>query len=283
MQYTKLLNNIEIPILGYGTYKTAADEEGLQMIKDAIKAGYRHIDTAQGYKNEHLVGQAIRESGIPRNQFFVTTKVWNDNQGYDKTKESIEESLNKLNIDYIDLLLIHWPIPQGKNDEWKKLNQETWKAMEEYYDAGLIKAIGVSNFLEHHLNNLLESARIMPMVNQLEIHPYYQQQSTVKFCQDKGIIVESWRPLMRGKAFKDPKLIELAQRNNISVAQLCIRYCLDRNIVTLQKSSKFERMIDNARVFGYHLDEYTMNEIAKLDTDWCYTFHPDRNEEWFKK
>ena len=125
MQYTKLLNNIEIPMLGYGTYKTAADEEGLQMIKDAIKAGYRHIDTAQGYKNEHLVGQAIRESGIPRNQFFVTTKVWNDNQGYDKTKESIEESLNKLNIDYIDLLLIHWPIPQGKNDEWKKLNQET--------------------------------------------------------------------------------------------------------------------------------------------------------------
>ena len=283
MQYTKLLNNIEIPMLGYGTYKTAADEEGLQMIKDAIKAGYRHIDTAQGYKNEHLVGQAIRESGIPRNQFFVTTKVWNDNQGYDKTKESIEESLNKLNIDYIDLLLIHWPIPHGKNDEWKKLNQETWKAMEEYYDAGLIKAIGVSNFLEHHLNNLLESARIMPMVNQLEIHPYYQQQSTVKFCQDKGIIVESWGPLMRGKAFKDPKLIELAQRNNISVAQLCIRYCLDRNIVTLQKSSKFERMIDNARVFGYHLDEYTMNEIAKLDTDWCYTFHPDRNEEWFKK
>lgn len=283
MQYTKLLNNIEIPMLGYGTYKTAADEEGLQMIKDAIKAGYRHIDTAQGYKNEHLVGQAIRESGIPRNQFFVTTKVWNDNQGYDKTKESIEESLNRLNIDYIDLLLIHWPIPQGKNDEWKKLNQETWKAMEEYYDAGLIKAIGVSNFLEHHLNNLLESARIMPMVNQLEIHPYYQQQSTVKFCQDKGIIVESWGPLMRGKAFKDPKLIELAQRNNISVAQLCIRYCLDRNIVTLQKSSKFERMIDNARVFGYHLDEYTMNEIAKLDTDWCYTFHPDRNEEWFKK
>ena len=283
MQYTKLLNNIEIPMLGYGTYKTAADEEGLQMIKDAIKAGYRHIDTAQGYKNEHLVGQAIRESGIPRNQFFVTTKVWNDNQGYDKTKESIEESLNKLNIDYIDLLLIHWPIPQGKNDEWKKLNQETWKAMEQYYDAGLIKAIGVSNFLEHHLNNLLESARIMPMVNQLEIHPYYQQQSTVKFCQDKGIIVESWGPLMRGKAFKDPKLIELAQRNNISVAQLCIRYCLDRNIVTLQKSSKFERMIDNARVFGYHLDEYTMNEIAKLDTDWCYTFHPDRNEEWFKK
>lgn len=283
MQYTKLLNNIEIPMLGYGTYKTAADEEGLQMIKDAIKAGYRHIDTAQGYKNEHLVGQAIRESGIPRNQFFVTTKVWNDNQGYDKTKESIEESLNKLNIDYIDLLLIHWPIPQGKNDEWKKLNQETWKAMEEYYDAGLIKAIGVSNFLEHHLNNLLESARIMPMVNQLEIHPYYQQQSTVKFCQDKGITVESWGPLMRGKAFKDPKLIELAQRNNISVAQLCIRYCLDRNIVTLQKSSKFERMIDNARVFGYHLDEYTMNEIAKLDTDWCYTFHPDRNEEWFKK
>ena len=283
MQYTKLLNNIEIPMLGYGTYKTAADEEGLQMIKDAIKAGYRHIDTAQGYKNEHLVGQAIRESGIPRNQFFVTTKVWNDNQGYDKTKVSIEESLNKLNIDYIDLLLIHWPIPQGKNDEWKKLNQETWKAMEEYYDAGLIKAIGVSNFLEHHLNNLLESARIMPMVNQLEIHPYYQQRSTVKFCQDKGIIVESWGPLMRGKAFKDPKLIELAQRNNISVAQLCIRYCLDRNIVTLQKSSKFERMIDNARVFGYHLDEYTMNEIAKLDTDWCYTFHPDRNEEWFKK
>lgn len=283
MQYTKLLNNIEIPMLGYGTYKTAADEEGLQMIKDAIKAGYRHIDTAQGYKNEHLVGQAIRESGIPRNQFFVTTKVWNDNQGYDKTKESIEESLNKLNIDYIDLLLIHWPIPQGKNDEWKKLNQETWKAMEEYYDAGLIKAIGVSNFLEHHLNNLLESARIMPMVNQLEIHPYYQQRSTAKFCQDKGIIVESWGPLMRGKAFKDPKLIELAQRNNISVAQLCIRYCLDRNIVTLQKSSKFERMIDNARVFGYHLDEYTMNEIAKLDTDWCYTFHPDRNEEWFKK
>ena len=282
MEYRYLSNNRQIPVLGYGTYKTAADEEGLKIIKDAIRAGYRHIDTAQGYKNEHLVGQAIRESDIPREQFFVTTKIWNDNQGYKLAKQSIKESLNKLNIDYIDLLLIHWPIPQGKNDIWKKLNQETWKAMEEYYEKGLIKAIGVSNFLEHHLDNLLETARIKPMVNQLEIHPYYQQKSIVKYCQDNNITVESWGPLMRGKAFKDPKLIELAQRNNISVAQLCIRYCLDRDIVTLQKSSKYERMVDNSKVFDFHLDEYTMNEIEKLDTDWCYTFHPDKNEEWFK-
>ena len=282
MEYKELSNGILIPTLGYGTYKTAADEEGLMIIKDAIKAGYRHIDTAQGYKNEHLVGKAIRESGIDRSDFFVTTKIWNDNQGYDKTRQSLENSLKELNIGYIDLVLIHWPIPQGKDDVWQKLNQETWKAMEEFYQAGLIKAIGVSNFLEHHLNNLLETAQIKPMVNQLEIHPYYQQRQIVRYCQDNDIVVESWGPLMRGKAFKDERLIELAKRNNLSVAQLCIRYCLDRGIVTLQKSSKFERMVDNAKVFGYHLDEYTTNELNKLDTDCFYTFHPDRNKEWFK-
>ena len=282
MEYKELSNGILIPTLGYGTYKTAADEEGLMIIKDAIKAGYRHIDTAQGYKNEQLVGKAIRESGIDRSDFFVTTKIWNDNQGYDKTRQSLENSLKELNIGYIDLVLIHWPIPQGKDDVWQKLNQETWKAMEEFYQAGLIKAIGVSNFLEHHLNNLLETAQIKPMVNQLEIHPYYQQRQIVRYCQDNDIVVESWGPLMRGKAFKDERLIELAKRNNLSVAQLCIRYCLDRGIVTLQKSSKFERMVDNAKVFGYHLDEYTTNELNKLDTDCFYTFHPDRNKEWFK-
>lgn len=277
-----LSNQVKIPCIGYGTYKTENSAEGLQAIKDAIDVGYRHIDTAQGYKNERLVGQAIKESGIPREEFFITSKLWNDNQGYEKTLAAFEETLKQLDTDYLDLFLIHWPIPIGHDDDWKTLNQETWKAFEKLYEDGKVKAIGVSNFLEHHLKNLEETAKIMPMVNQLEFHPKYQQREIVEYCQKHNILVESWGPLMRGKAFDDPNLIEIAKTSGHSIAQILIRWCMQKGVVPLPKSMKKQRMINNAEVFDFTLSDEEVKRLDNMNTEDCYVFHPDRNYEWFK-
>ncbi len=277
-----LSNDIEIPSIGYGTYKTEANEEGYEAIINAIKAGYRHIDTAAGYKNEQLIGKAVKESGIDRSEFFITTKLWNDDQGYENTIKAFNRSLENLQMDYVDLYLIHWPIPIGHDHEWKTLNQESWKAMEELYNAGKIKAIGVSNFLVHHMENLLKTATIKPMVNQIEFHIKYQQREIVEYCLLNNIVIESWGPLMRGKAFQDPTLIEMASRYNKSIAQLCVRYCLQHNVLPLQKTMKYERMLQNKDVFDFEITKEDMIILDNCDTLDHYTFHPDRNKEWYK-
>lgn len=277
-----LINGVKIPCMGYGTYKTESNEEGLQAIKTAIEVGYRHIDTAQGYKNEHLVGQAIKESGIPREDFFITSKLWNDHQGYASTLQAFEQTCEQLQSDYVDLFLIHWPIPIGHNEDWKTRNQETWRAFEKLYQEGRIKAIGVSNFLEHHLANLMETASIAPMVNQLEFHPKYQQREIVAYCQTHDILVESWGPLMRGKAFSEPALIQMAEESGHSIAQLLLRWCMEKQVLPLAKSMKKERMIDNADIFDFTLTKKQKRLLDGMNTEDCYVFHPDRNEEWFK-
>lgn len=275
-----LSNGLEIPSLGYGTYKTPTSDEGLQMIKNAVEVGYRHIDTAQGYKNENLVGQAIRESGLPREDFWVTSKLANTNQGYSETKDAINSSLTELGFDYIDLYLIHWPIAPGHKKDWKQRIQSSWKVMEEAYRVGKLKAIGVSNFLPHHLDALLETAEIIPMVNQIEFHPKYQQQEVFKYCSKKNILIESWGPLMRGKAFDEPVLVKLSEKSGHTIAQLLLRYCLENNILPLQKTSKKERMVENAQIFNFNLSNEELSILDNMNTTTAYTLHPDTPDEW---
>ncbi len=282
MKNFKLRNNVTIPCIGYGTYKTPNNSEGYKLILEAIKAGYRHIDTAQNYNNEELVGKAIKESGINRTNFFITTKISNANQGYNQTLESFYQSLEKLDTEYIDLLLIHWPIPIGHDNDWKQLNIETWKAMEKLYIDGKVKAIGVSNFLIHHLENLLLNCKIPPFVNQLEFNMTYQQREIIEFCKKRNIMVESWGTVMRGKAKENDVLQKIAIKYGKDVGQISIRYCLDKNILPLVKTSNMNRMHSNQDVFNFKLDKsdlYLMDAHNTLDS---YTFHPDRNYEWQK-
>ena len=218
-----LANGVEIPAVGFGTYK-AADNQDERIISEAIRQGYRHLDTAAFYFNEEAVGKAVRESGIPREEFFITSKVWRDRLGYEAALEEFETSLKKLGTDYLDLYLIHWPRPFDLNAEWRDLDVETWKALEELYRAGRVRAIGVSNFLPHHLNNLMERTGIVPLVNQLEFHPGYIQKAAVDFSQRLGIQVEAWSPIGRARVLKEPLLLELAEKYQVSEAQICIRF-----------------------------------------------------------
>jgi len=278
----RLSNGTMIPCIGYGTYKTPCDEVGLKAIKDAIDVGYRHIDTAAAYQNEYLVGQAIKESGLPRSDFFITSKLANPNQGYQSTLDAFERTCTDLQSDYVDLYLIHWPIPIGHKDDWKTLNQETWRAFEKLYNEGRIKAIGVSNFLIHHMENLLETAVIAPMVDQLEFHPKYQQREIVEYCRNKDILVESWGPLMRGAAFDDPTLIALSAKLGHSIAQISIRWCLQKGVLPLPKSVHRDRMTSNKEVFDFALSDEDVSLLDAMNTTTNYVFHPDKNDEWFK-
>ena len=200
-----LANGVEIPAVGFGTYKAAADNDEA-IISEAIRQGYRHLDTATFYFNEEAVGKAVRESGVPREEFFLTSKVWRDRLGYDSTLREFEESCKKLGTDYLDLYLIHWPRPNDLTAEWKDLDVETWKALEDLYKSKKVRAVGVSNFLPHHLNNLLERTSIIPMVNQLEFHPGYMQKAAVDFSQRLGIQVEAWSPIGRARVLQEPLL-----------------------------------------------------------------------------
>ena len=270
-----LANGVEIPAVGFGTFRVK-EGNGEQIISDAIAQGYRHLDTAAFYFNEEEVGNAVRKSGIPREKFFITSKVWRDNLGYEETHKAFEESLKKLHMDYLDLYLMHWPRPTDLSAEWKNLDVETWKAMEELYRAGKVRAIGVSNFLPHHLNNLMDRTGIIPLVNQLEFHPGYIQKAAVDFCQRLGIRVEAWAPLGRAKVFEDPLLTELAEKYHVSVAQICVRFALQCGVLPLPKSSSPERMKQNLDVFGFEIEDDDMHRLMTLPQLGWTGHHPDR-------
>ena len=270
-----LANGVEIPAVGFGTFRVK-EGNGEQIISDAIAQGYRHLDTAAFYFNEEEVGNAVRKSGIPREKFFITSKVWRDNLGYEETHKAFEESLKKLHVDYLDLYLMHWPRPTDLSAEWKNLDVETWKAMEELYRAGKVRAIGVSNFLPHHLNNLMDRTGIIPLVNQLEFHPGYIQKAAVDFCQRLGIRVEAWAPLGRAKVFEDPLLTELAEKYHVSVAQICVRFALQCGVLPLPKSSSPERMKQNLDVFGFEIEDDDMHRLMTLPQIGWTGHHPDR-------
>ena len=223
----------------------------------------------------------MHESGIPRADFFLTSKVWKDQLGYDSTLQEFENSCKRLGTDYLDLYLIHWPRPSDLNAEWRDLDVETWKALEDLYKSKKVRAIGVSNFLPHHLNNLLERTSITPMVNQLEFHPGYMQKAAVDFCKQTGIQVEAWSPIGRARVLKEPLLMELAEKYQVSVAQICIRFALQCGVLPLPKSSSGERMHQNLDVFGFDIEENDMYQLMTLPQIGWSGEHPDRERVRF--
>lgn len=272
-EYTVLSNGVKMPNLAFGTFKVNEGDD-VQIILDAINVGYRHFDTAAFYNTEEALGKAIKKSGIPREEFFVTTKVWKTCMGYEGAKKSFEESLEKLDMDYVDLLLIHWPRPDEKS-EWKKLGIETWKAFEEIYKEGRAKAIGVSNFLNHHMQNILDNCEVVPMVNQIEFHPGYIQKDVVDFDKERGIVVEAWSPLGRERVFKDELLNKLAEKYGKSVAQICLAFALQMDVVPLPKSSSVERMKQNMDI-DFELEEEDFEKIVNMEETGWSGLDPDK-------
>lgn len=256
--YLKLRNGIDIPSIGFGT-SLIEGEECILNIKQALETGYRHIDTASVYKNECYIGKAIKESSVSRKEIFITSKVWKDSMGYENTIISFNKSLENLQLDYIDLFLIHWPRNNDKN-----LNIETWKALEDLYKQKKVRAIGVSNFLKHHLEIILDNCQIAPMVDQLEYHPGLTREETIQFCRENNIVVEAWAPLGKGKMLQNKELIEISKKYNKSVAQLCIKWCLQNQVIPLPKSTNLNRMIENQSVYDFKISEQDMNFINNM-------------------
>ncbi len=254
----KLRNGIEMPNIGFGT-SLIEGEECVNNIRQALQAGYRHIDTASAYKNEIYIGQAIKESNLPREEIFVTSKVWKDSMGYENTIKSFNNSLQNLGLDYIDLFLIHWP----RNND-KQLNIDTWKALEDLYNQKKVRAIGLSNFLKHHLEIILNNCEIVPMVDQLEFHPGLTRQETLDFCKENNIVVEAWAPLGKGKMLQNEDLVRIANKYNKSVAQICIKWCLQNDVVPLPKTTNWNRMLENKDVFDFTISDEDMNFINDM-------------------
>ncbi len=257
MKSYTLNNGVSIPVLGFGTWKAENGEVAYQAVLEALKAGYRHIDTAAIYKNEESVGRAIRDSGIPRQEIFVTTKLWNTIHSYDETRHAFEESMEKLGLDYLDLYLIHWPNPKPlrENDEWKTRNAEVWRAMEDLYKEGKIRAIGVSNFLPHHLDALLETVRVIPAVNQVRLAPGVYQEEVVDYCREKGILLEAWGPFGQGELFDKTEVQQIAAKHGKSVAQIALAWSLAEGFLPLPKSVTASRIQSNLDCFGIELSK----------------------------
>lgn len=267
----RLADGVEMPWLGLGVFKSSAGAETENAVRWAIEGGYRHIDTASLYGNEASVGAGVWAAGVPRDQVFVTTKVWNTDQGYDDTMRAFEASRTALGFEYVDLYLIHWPAPaQG-------LAAETWRALEAIQSDGRVRSIGVSNFEPHHLDQLAETSDVVPSVNQVELHPYLQQKHLQTYCGDRGIRLEAWSPLAKGAVVKDPVLVRIGESHGKDPVQVTVRWMLQKGIVTIPKSVKQHRIVSNADVFDFELSEAEIAEIETLDRDGRTGPHPDRS------
>ncbi|WP_431163766.1 aldo/keto reductase [Flagellimonas beolgyonensis] len=263
----ELHNGVQMPYFGLGVYLSKDGNEVIHAVKDALNHGYRHIDTASIYDNEEGVGQGIRESEVDRKDVFLVSKVWNNDQGYDATLRAFDASLKRLGTDYLDLYLIHWP--KGE------LSKDTWKALERLYMEKRVRSIGVSNFLKHHLEDLLPSVEIVPMVNQMEFHPYLVQQELLDFCNANNIQYEAWSPLMQGHIFDLEVMKEMAHRYNKTIAQIVLRWDLQKGVVTIPKSSKKNRIIANADLFDFEISEADMKALDALDRGKRFGPDPD--------
>lgn len=274
MQTIKLNNGVEIPILGFGVFQIADPAECERSVVDAIEVGYTHIDTAASYQNEEAVGRGIKQSGGAREKLFITTKLWIQSNGYEGTRKAFDRSLNRLQLDYIDLYLIHQPFGDVYGE---------WRAMEELYQEGKVRAIGVSNFQPDRIMDLMIHNKLAPVVNQIEVNPFQQQVDTQKFLHDNNVQVEAWAPFAEGRnnIFQNEILLSIAAKYNKSVAQIIIRWVVQRGIIALAKSTRKERMIENISVFDFELSAEDMAAIATLDTK-TSSFFDHRNPEMVK-
>ena len=270
----ELINGVKIPCVGFGTWQAPDGDTARNAVEQALKCGYRHIDTASAYKNEGSVGEAVKSSGIAREEIFVTSKVWNKSRGYDTTLAAFEKTMSRLGLDYLDLYLIHWPANSRQFENWREINLSTWKALTELCKEGRIRAIGVSNFRPHHLEELLET-EIQPMVNQIEFHPGFMQKETVEFCRKNNILVEGWSPLGSGRVLEHAGLKNIAEKYGKSVAQLCIRWCLQNDVLPLPKSVTESRIAQNADIFDFEISAADMEYINALPEMGFSGFDPD--------
>ncbi|MFR2634935.1 aldo/keto reductase [Neglectibacter timonensis] len=270
-----LANGVKIPCIGFGTWQTPNGEVAVSSVLSALEAGYRHIDTAQGYGNEESVGIAVKQSGIDRKELFLTSKLTNSEHGYEKTLAAFEATLEKLGTDYLDLFLIHWPNPIAFRDHWQEANAGTWKAFEELYRSKRIRAIGISNFRPRHMEELSRTAEIAPMVNQIRLCPGDTQDEVVEYCRTHNILLEAYSPLGVGKIFEVPEMKALAEKYQKSIAQICIRWSLQRGYLPLPKSVTPSRIRENTQVFDFELDSSDVQLIADLKGCVGYSSDPD--------
>ncbi|WP_019178510.1 aldo/keto reductase [Methanomassiliicoccus luminyensis] len=261
----ELSNGVRMPSLGVGVFKVP-NREAYQNVLDALDLGYRHIDTAAYYQNEDAVGRAVANSGVPREDVFITTKVWNSDQGYDEALAAFDRSLELLRTDYVDLYLIHWP----KSD--KRL--ETWRALEKLLDDGRARAIGVSNYLIRHLDEVIANSEVVPMVDQVEFSPFLYQKELLEYCRSNNIVLEAYSPLTRGKKLGDPRVVAVAERYGRTAAQVMIRWVLQKGMVAIPKSVHRERLAENAAVFDFTISEGDMAELDSLNEDYHTTWNP---------
>jgi len=269
-----LSNGLKIPCMGFGTYNPK-EGDNHQIIQTAIEVGYRYFDTASLYETERALGQTIRESGIARDEFFIVSKAWIDELGYEETKQAFERTLNRLQMDYLDLYLIHWPRRTEGDTDWKERNLGAWCAMEELYAKGKIKGLGLSNFLPHHMENILKNCKVQPVVDQLEVHPGYSQEAATAYCKSKGVVVQAWSPLGRSAMLKHPVLLEMAEKYEKSVAQLCLRFLVQKNIIPLVKTSTEARMKENMDIFDFEITWEDMSILECMPQDAWLGEHPD--------
>lgn len=270
-----LNNKTTMPWFGLGTFLSPVGKLTQDAVCWALEAGYRHIDTARIYDNEQDVGQAIMESGVPRSEIFVTTKVWNDDQGYESTLKAFDESLKRLKMDYVNLYLIHWPVPGLRND--------TWKALVKLQETGKVKAIGVSNYMIRHLDELLATTSVVPAVNQIEISPFIQRKPLVEYCKKHGIVVESYSTMSRGKRMNDVRLIAMSKKYGKTAPQVMLRWALQSGIVIIPKSVHQERIVENANIFDFEISADDMAAIIAMDENCSITpasWEPETSEKW---
>ncbi len=269
-----LPNGNNIPNIGFGTWTLREGEHTVEVIKSAIDAGYRHIDTAAMYENEVSVGRAVRECGLPREELFITSKLANPNRSYESAHIAFNQTLERLGLDYVDLFLIHWPVSRKGAENWEERNLETWRAFIEIYKSGRARAIGVSNFLPHHLEALMKT-EVYPMVDQIEFHPGYIQEETLRFCHSHGICTQAWSPLGRAAVLEDETLKAIAAKYGKSTAQLSIRWCMQHAVLPLPKSQDPSRMRENIDVYDFIISNEDMNTIDALPQLGYSGQHPD--------
>lgn len=259
-------NGVQIPRLGLGMYRSPKGQKSVSSVLYALEFGYRHVDTAALYNNEREVGDAVKESGVPRDQIFITTKLWNDDHGYDKALRAFDKSMKELNLDFIDLYLIHWPVPDKRKD--------SWKALQKIYQDGRCRSIGVSNYLIRHLDELLSETDASPVVNQVEFSPFLYQKELLEYCRSRNILLEAYSPLTKGKRLNDKNVRKIANKYGKTSAQILIRWGLQHDIVVLAKSNRVERIEENGSVFDFEIDAEDMRFLDSLDENYRTSWDP---------